>query len=568
MEALLERPQTQFLIDARSILKFNTEQLWDKMGDNNVDFKMRFIDGDMLVSPRTTLYSSYIWDFFRKYPDTPILKKHHVQDLMGGKELSANAHLKLIEKVLFSVYDAYEGRYADKKVLLNDLAKLAYQVTNQLYNSLTLHCEEYVTSLDIVDFVAMTTHPEIDEGSANMVPSEDGIRAQYDLITRHIYQNPEFKHNPLAFACRVGVARIAQVLQCVGPRGFVTDMDSRVFTAAPVTTGYVQGIRKLWDSMVESRSATKSLMNAVKPLQDSEYFSRRQQLICMNVKHLHPGDCGSTCYLRWPVRGKRSHGAKSTLESDLKTLEGKVYLDETTKTLRKIKLSDTHLENTTILIRSPVAGCAHPDPYGICETCYGEGSLSIPANSNLGHIACVNMTAIIGQNILSTKHFEGSAGVEGIVLTAPSQLKYLRTLVNGNRYYLSDRLKGKRFWIVVSAEQAPGLPDIEAVDNVDMLNLNRISEFDSFVLAVEVEPGVIDRITMDIHVKSRLSNMTYDLMRHVKKVSYTLNDKRTGFESKMKDEYAIDMTGWEFDKPIFSLPMSQYNTSDHQGKRP
>ena len=26
------------------------------------------------------------------------------------------------------------------------------------------------------------------------------------------------------------------------------------------------------------------------------------------------------------------------------------------------------------------------------------------------------------------------------------------------------------------------------------------------------------------------------------------------------------MTGWDFDKPIFSLPMSQYNTSDHQGE--
>jgi hypothetical protein len=553
--------EKRIVVDARSFLRFTTDELHEKLEG---DFSIRFADGELDVSDRTTIYSSYIWDFFRRYPDTPIQKKHHVADLMGGKELSSNAHLKLIERVLFSVYDAYEGRFVDKKELLNDLAKLTYEVTNQLYNELTLRCEEYVTSLDITDFVAITTHPQIDEASANMPPTEEGIKGQYELIAEHIYKNPMFKDNPLAFACRIGVARMNQVLQCVGPRGFLTDMDSRVFTAAPVTTGYVQGIRKMWDSMVESRSATKSLMNAVKPLQDSEYFSRRQQLICMNVKHLQPGDCGSQCYLRWPVRGKRRMGPKNQVESDLKTLEGKVYLDETTQTLKKIKISDTHLENTTILIRSPVAGCAHPDPYGICETCYGEGSLSIPANSNLGHIACVNMTAIIGQNILSTKHFEGSAGVEGIVLTSAMQLKYLRTLINGNRYYLNEKLKGKKFWIVIPAHLAPGLPDIDLVDNVDMLNLTRISEFDSFNLVIDLGEGALDRIPLDVHVKSRLSNMTYDLLRHVKKTGYSLNTLPDA--SQNTPEYVIDMSGWDFDKPIFSLPMSQYNTSDHQGE--
>ena len=338
--------ETLLRIDARRLLTYSTQQLIENLEG---DFILVFRDGELLVNERSTIYSSFVWDYFRRFPDAPLLKEHHATHLMAGKELTAGAHLKLINRVLWTVHDAYVDRVQDPRQLRDDLARMAYQVANQMYNYLTLLSERYVTSLDITDFTAVTTHPEIDQAMADMPYTEEGIAQTYALIERLINTAPELKNNALAVAIRTEVARKQQALQCVGPRGYLTDIDSKIFTAMPVSTGYVQGVRSMVESMFESRSAAKSLINATKPLQESEYFSRRQQLICMNVKHLHPGDCGSSEYVLWPVRGPRKKGEKK-LRSDLETLVGKKYLDEATGQLKIIRESDYHLIGQTLKV--------------------------------------------------------------------------------------------------------------------------------------------------------------------------------------------------------------------------
>lgn len=537
-------------IRAERLLEYSTEDLWNRLEG---DFILTFSDGELVTNERECFYSSYIWDMLRRYPNTPISIKHHIKSLNGEGETAAGAHLKLINKVLWSVYDSYGVVYPDRRVLLNDLSLMAYQITNTMYSDLSYRLEAFVTSLDITDFISITKAPVIENALRDMEPTEEGIAGVNELITNQLNSDPMFKYNPMALAVRTGIARMGQALQCLGPRGFLTDVDSNIFQH-PITSSYIHGIRSLHDSMIESRSSAKSLINSTKPLQDSEYFSRRQQLITMNVKNLHLGDCGSTDYLLWQVRDVRYEGTTQISKGDLPTIAGKYYLDEETNSLKVIKTSDKHLIGKTIKMRSVVAGCRHPDPYGVCSTCYGETGLAVPDNTNLGHIACVSMTAILGQLILSTKHYDGSSVVEGIVLKA-AEKKYLSAEVNGSRYFLNERLKGKDVRLYVAIADAQGLPDIKLVNDVNLLNISRISSFETAGIGIFDNKGIEEITGLDVYVNNRHSSMTHELLKFI---------KEKGYQITKEGRYQFDMTGWDFSIPIFTLPMSHYNVSDHQ----
>jgi len=553
-------------INANKFLKFSTEYLWENLEGV---FIISFDDGEFLTNEKEVIYSSYTWDYHRRYPNTPLLKKHHIRSVIGNDRISSKTHLKLIGNCLWSVYDTYKFNTVDRVKLLDDLARLAYEITNHMYNDMTYRLEEYVTSIDIIDFINVAKHPRILKAMNEVEPTQNSISYVYSEIKDVLFKDISLDNNPLIKATRSSIVDANQVMQCIGPRGFLTDIDSNQFKK-PIMRGYVHGLRSLHDSAVESRSASKSLAFSTGTLEKSEYFSRRQQLICQNVKNLHMVDCGSTHYLLWKVRDAKPETAEDdidqvfdvdakeneyfnkTNQSDLATIAGKYYLDESSNTLKVIQKSDAHLIGQTIKIRSVVAGCMHPDPSGVCEVCFGETSLAIPAKTNLGHATCVSMTEKISQIVLSIKHLDGNAAVEGIVLK-PYERKYLTTTFNSNLYYLNKDIRDKKPCIIINPEGAFGLTDINLVDDIESLNISRISEFKSITVSTSDNKGT-DIITLGVSIGKRLANMTHDLLKHIKDNGWSVTDDGL---------YLIDMSGWDYSLPILSLPMRHFSMGDH-----
>jgi hypothetical protein len=537
-----------FRINARVLLKHTTAQLWEFLQG---DFICVFDDTEVVTNYKEVIFSSYTWEYHRLYPDTPMLASHHVRAVIGQKKLNNSTHLKLIANCLWSTYDIYKERVNDKVKLLDDLAKLAYEVTNVIYNDLTYKLEEYVTSIDVLDFLEVIDHPTHVANMKKVLPTTESIAECYSDIRKMINDPVVLTKNPLIKAIQAMIVDTGQVIQCIGPRGFLTDIDSHIFKK-PVMRGYMQGIRSMHDIIVESRSAAKALAFSTDPLQQSEYFSRRQQLVCQNVKHVHAGDCGSTNYLAWHVRGDKYEGDIKVSSNDLNTINGKYYLDESTNTLKVIKKTDTHLLNTTIKIRSVVAGCSHPDPYGFCEVCFGEAYLAVPADTNIGHMACTSMTEKLSQNVLSTKHLDGSSVVEGIVLK-PHEKKYLSAPINGNVYFLSEDLKNKNVKLVINASSAITLTDVNLVPNVETLSVSRVSEINEIGLLVSDLKGE-EFVSIVVCVNKRLANLTHPMLKHIKENGWTITKE---------GKYIIDMDGWDFKQPMLSLPMRHFNTGDH-----
>jgi hypothetical protein len=540
-------------VHIRSLLKTSTEELWQKL---HGEFTLVFDDhSEIQTNSKECIYSSYAWDLYREYPDAIITKESHVRAIIKDSRLSADTHNDIMSVVLYCVYDNYVQMVPDKTKLLDHLAKRAYEIINTMYNELSHKLEEYVTTLDILDFLEVNDNQQIVQAESATPHTQEGIDEFYNIIRNVLNNDKSLDNNQLAKAVRSKLVKTDQTLQCIGPRGFLTDIDSYIYKK-PIMQGYFKGIRTLEDSMKESRSAAKALAFSVDPLKKAEYFSRRQQLICQNVKNLHRTDCGSKHYLLWQVRGEEKIEGIVTRESDLKTIFGKYYLDEDTNALKIIKKTDTHLIGKTIKIRDAVAGCQHPDPYGVCEVCFGEASLTVPEHTNLGHMACVSMNSIVTQLVLSTKHYDGSSVVEGIRLD-PHDKKYVSALVNGNDYWLSNDLKNKKLTIKIDPRDAKGLADVSSVSDVNKLTISRVSELEVIHLIIDNGKGVIDEVPITVAVNKRLANLTHAVLRHCKK---------NGWEITADNKYLIDMTGWDWTQPILSLPLRHFNMSDFQSK--
>lgn len=70
-------------IRARELLNYSTSELWDIICQPCV---LVFDDGvEVESTDREILYSSYFWDFHRKYPNTPLKHYHHVAYVLKVK---------------------------------------------------------------------------------------------------------------------------------------------------------------------------------------------------------------------------------------------------------------------------------------------------------------------------------------------------------------------------------------------------------------------------------------------------------------------------------------------------
>lgn len=531
---------------ASEIAKLSNDFLWDNLRG---EFALVFEDGEIQTNYKETIYSAYGWRTFHlNYPLTPFLKKHHVKTIIKNNRLGGKTHLELLGSMMWDTHDTCEK---NGSVDRDELSRLIYVATNIMYNDLSLRLESHVLSLDITDFLEITEHEDVADLLNNTEPTQQYIGKAYSALNILIYDDVKLLNNPISKAVKAGVVNKNQVMQCVGPRGFLTDIDSVIFPV-PVMRGYVKGLRLLHDSLVESRSAAKSLYFSKDPLQDAEYFSRRLQLLCQIVENLHHTDCGSQDYLLWHVKFPVSENGVITYLGDLRYLVGKNYLDEETNTIKAIKSSDSHLYGKTIKLRSVISGCNHPDPHGVCSVCFGELSLSVPKNTNLGHMCSTSMTQKTSQSVLSVKHLDSNSVVEGIVLNNESK-RFLKTSFDLNSYLLKPELENTGIKLNFNSTRATGLTDIHLVENIEDLFITRVSEIDQIGIITNIE-GAVNVIEVNVNINDRYASLTHDFLKFIKKKGWLVDEQ---------NNYIIDLNGWDYSKPILTLPQKHYNMSSH-----
>ena len=515
-------------------------------------------DGEFVTNHVETCYSSYVWDFHRKFPDTPLLMEHHLRGIAktdrvtGGmaNRLSIGMDLDLIGRVMMCTYDTYRSRGVQRDPTL---WKMAYDIANAQYVQIYKRAGRHVGTIDILHFHEAMDEPEIYEANQKVQRGEIGVNEVYGVIDKVFKDKTRLKNNPIAREYRSKLLKQTQVHQNIGPRGNPTDMNSRIFSQ-PILRGYVEGLRSIYDSSIETGPAKRSSYYAAEALRMSEYFSRKLQFVSQNVRNIHQDfDCGSQEYLEWKLRpDKLNEYGDLVRTSDLVLLNGKHFVNEKTGQLDIIRPNRVDLIGQTVRLRTTLH-CAHPDPAGVCATCFGDLALNVPTNANIGQWCATNMAEQATQALLSAKHLDSSTALEKIDIK-PEYRKYVVGGADNSSYCMSREIEDEEVAIVLKKMQVEGLHDIRSVEDVEEHPPEHYSELN--VLNIEIVKGAIrDVIPVEVGVPgSRDASLSHEMLNYI---------KERGMQTIGGDQYRVDLTDWNWDDPVLVMPAKHFNNSDH-----
>lgn len=525
---------------ARELLHFTREQIWALDPGNNPTVEVEYDDGVLQVLVRQLIFSSYFHRLHRVWPAAPLLKQHQMTDM----NLTSKTSLVLLGRVMFDVLD-----HDPANISIEDLTVKVYEITNEIYNDFTYRLEPYVTSISALDFLDVLDDPVISAAVKAAQPTQDSISDTYAIIEARIKEPGAFPGNRIAESNKSAIVSAGQTNQCIGIRGFLTDINSQIF-GDPIMTSYGEGFRTKYDSMIESRSAAKSLLFNKNPLQLTEYFNRELQLSTAVLRNLHMSDCGTTRTLPIMIKGSKDKANPGKFKIH-PAYVGKYY--QTDKGLKQITRGDHHLVGTVVNARS-VLQCEHSDPYGICAVCFGALADSIPAGTNIGHVSVTELCQRISQIVLSTKHLDGSSTVDKFVIPQGDK-RFIAPGKTDNDIRLSPALDGAKVRLIVQGREAQMLSNIYEVDDVSVLQLPRISELTTISFEVTY-PGKqgMEIAPVQVSTGSRRAGFTHELLRYLKDRTWEVDEK---------GHYYIDLTEYPRDEDILTLPMVHMNMLDY-----
>lgn len=505
---------------------------------------------------KKTYYSSFFWQIYPTFPNTPLLQRHFVDHVLRNAPLNSGTHALLAEGIVRDVEAAYQLDTPEKREILN---RYIYKnCCEDIHNQVSKATDRYVAPIDILDVIELAEHPAILEARSKTTAHADSITSLYNVVDNVVKNDASIKGNALVKALQAKIVNFQQVCQTVAARGFPTEINGTIFRV-PITGNYLTGLTKLYDFAADSCGARKALKNAEAPLQDAEYFARRLQLLAMVVEKIAPVDCGSTKYLNWVVKPPTFDDSGNKVYSgDLEFMKGKYYVNDTTNLYTEITGDDPSLYGKVLRIRSGIY-CKHPDPHSICQVCFGRLSRNISRFANLGHLCAATMTQQTSQAVLSTKHLVASGVGAPINLTSSSS-KFFCLTQQKNAYLIKKELfeNNAVVKVIIPRDDAMGLMDVVNLDNVDDIGPDRISCLSYVGISIEKDNTTyLDSV--EIQQGSRQGIMTSFFVKYLSD-KYQMTQKWTLDD---RNNFIFDLSDWDPDTPIFMLPQMEYSYSEH-----
>ena len=536
-------------VPVREFLNYSAIDLRNELvGDINVLFEDDIV---VTLNSKEIIIDRYFWELLRERP-LPISSQLTIGNYLTNGLYTGKTHNLLLTEINKElIYKVFNN---DLSTIHDNLEKLYYDMYNvveSIYSELSYTLTEYVNSINIMDLLDIQLEPTLMESIDNVGKemTVESIDKSYFILDDLIRNNPKFKRNPVATAYISGAVNANQMKQVLGPRGYVTELDSSIFKY-PIKSSFTLGLSNLYELAADSRSGAKALYLSNIAIQDSEYFGRELQLATMTVEKLIMTDCGSTDYLDWYVKPKEV-GTDGTViyKGDLENLTGKWYLNEETNNLEMISSNMAHLYGKTIKLRS-VIKCKLKNSKHVCSKCFGELSYGIPRHANLGHICSTEINSKISQSILSTKHLATSATSGDISLGAIAK-KFFK-IKDSNGYMLRTESyagKDRKLEIIVTQEECFGLKDIRLDKSINTIDPGRVSRIESLTLRFTNKDKVE---TFEIPIKVGNRYGVFEL----KFLNYVIEN---GYSTDEYDNYIIDVSRWKYITSILKLPEIEFS---------
>lgn len=536
---------------AKRLLDFNTRELMDIL---NGPFTLVFPDGSELeTKDDETIVSHYLWELIREFPDTPIRKEHHITTIMDGSLLGGSMYTKLLGNIYWDVYFTYINhptKPEDPVYLREHLAKRIYEITNLIYNELSIEWGAYVMTIDIEDFIEIREVPEIKELLSKPSPTERYIQSVYDLGDEYLIHQPNkanrlkdpskavLYYNKLSRLLRSKLINKDQNDQCVFSRGHVSDINSDQFKI-PINTSLVEGKQSLYAAAIESRSASKALYATKTPLQRSETYNRFSQLLAQVLRFMVFEDCGSTDYVPWQLR-----------DGDLRNMVGVNYLNEDTGKIDWIRKTDKHLVGKLLKLRL-AQSCNTHVPGGVCHVCFGQFSHHVFRQTNIGHACTTEANGQFSQGVMSTKHLDKSIVIAPVTPVGDAAEYF--SVYGSDLIKINNPNPKSSVTLIIAPEDAPGFPDIWAVEDVNDLSVSRTTAIRDIGIDVRLK-NMRYEPTATIGEDKRRASFTHEMLHYI---------RSKGFKTDLKGRYIVDLDDWDFDQFALTVPRRHVSIGDH-----
>ena len=523
------------LYNARELVNWSNEAVMSLPLHHQVQFD----DGEIIETfQNETVYSHMFWQIFKPYPKARILKSHHIRTILGKESLTTDTHTKLCSKIFRSIVEDESLFLPEQK---EPLLALIYKTISSSMSRLSILSEENVTSIDILDFIEIAKHPEIERLRTEAYQDSSKIKYAYEETIKIIENEPRFIDNGLSKAVKSKMVKANQVVQCVVFRGFATEVDGAIFPE-PIWSNYTFGNTTFADFVKDSRTAAKSHFYSDTALKDSEYMARKFRLFSTVLERIVYEDCGSTNHVSWLVKGEEKDSSGTIIyPGDLPFLLGKHYLNEDGKTYLSIEGNEKHLIGKVIKLRT-LLYCKTPDPHAVCHVCAGKLSENISRFANIGHLGSVTTTKETTQNILSIKHVNTSSTALKILL-GDHERQFMNTGAQGSAYYLNKSLKALQPKLTFLRDEAAGLIDLAIIDELNQIRLPRISQTTTVKLST-LQKGIPYDITLNVRQKTKASMMSRELLEYIKEKRWDVDDH---------NNFVFDMKDWDFDQPLLVM---------------
>ena len=496
---------------------------------------------------RRTIFSATFWVFALMYPKVRIRPEHH----LGTKQLNNRSHMDVMNTFIWDIVDTYGSEIQLDEI--EELSRLAYQLYNVLYNQTTVTPSVLasLSTVSILHMIEIADHPEIKAAIQRMDDADGTLTSlhQLEAVASKVLMDPkEVVGNPVKGQIATKPSSITQVRQCVIARGQQTELDSRFFDE-PIPSSFLSGMNSLTESMMESCTSKKATAFKEEPIEKSEYFNRRVQLMAGSI-YMREGDCGTHRTVRWFMSAK-----------DLPFLAGQnqvIHLEDGNELIRPIRVSDKHLIGKAVHIRN-VTKCDWLGTQCVCSTCYGELYKSIPRGTNVGQVAATAFGDPLTTLMLQVKHVDVARGAAEVEI-GTFEREYLQTMP-GTRYLKfrkSSAMANAKF--TISPSEAVNLSEIANTQPGDAVYVSRISDISEIILSIKVpNAGTVTSVAerLVIQGQGRPAHFTKEILEHIRTVGYHYTD--TG-------RFQIDLKGFDLDLPVFEVPNHDENSLVYLGR--
>jgi len=485
-------------------------------------FEVKFDDGIAQIQRRELIYGAICWRMYNVLPPCPTSIRHSV----NGREISTMLHATIMGEILWDAVDHNPTVEVDWDRATREL----YASTNEIYNALIQEAAAHVETINAEHFIDIMLEPSIAKARAEVKPTTLSIDTLYATVQSTMRESPALRNNPVVRSVMTGMLDSSQVAQCVGARGFMTDIDGHIFRD-PVISSYAGGVMTALQSLIDSRSASVAALTNGTPLRKTETFNRRIQLLAGVMGTFSMHDCRSPHHLKWMVGS-----------GDLKHLNGMYYQNEQGGYSR-VTLKSAELVGKTINVRT-VLTCMSPDPTRPCEMCFGELASSIPKGTSVGHASSVALCMPATQGALSTKHLIRSAHASTIQFSE-EELRYVRHSTDGMSVLLNPRLKGKKLWLEIAASEAQNIGNVKYVSGVRELRLESTSQITTIGLTSIDASGMESRVDILVTDTTARASISYEMLEHI---------QRAGFTVSPRGNFQIPLDDWDYNAPVLVLP--------------